>query len=174
MKEKERKPATSARDPLPALAAWLGLGAAGGFFVWTLGLAAGGAGAPPAALASYAKSLLAGLAASGIAVALAPWAMAGAWLARASYASCALYAGFLTTLGWQGWPWLLLAAAAGVLALLRRSDLSHAARELLLLHAMGTLGALYASFQLPTFLAAWPAFRETFGGLWLVLTSIGS
>jgi hypothetical protein len=157
------------------IAAWLGIGAAGAFFTWAaLGLQSGGPPAVDVALPTYGWALLIGLAASGIVVALGALLGQVAWLARASYASCLLYAEFLAALGGSWWPWLLLASAALMLVALRRRDLSRSGVELLLLHAMGTLGALYACFQLPTFLAAWPAFREVASSLWLVLTSIAS
>jgi hypothetical protein len=156
------------------LAAWLGIGAAAAFFTWNFELRPGAAPAVDVALPSYGWALLLALAASGIAVALGSALGQVAWMARASYASCLLYAGFLATLGWPWLPWLLIAAAIALLVALKRRNFSRAGIELLLLHGMGTLGALYACFQLPTFLAAWPAFREVAGALWLVLTSVGS
>jgi hypothetical protein len=155
-----------------ALAAWLGLGACVGFLAWVLGFGLDGPGAPQAALESYGRSLLTGLAVSGVAVALGAALGQGAWLARASYASCLFYAGFLATLGWRLWPWLLLAAAAALLASLRRRDFTHATQPLLLLHAMGSLGGLYAALQLRTFITAWPMFRNVLSALWLLLTSL--
>lgn len=155
-----------------ALTAWLGLGASVGFLAWVLGFGLGGPGAPEAVLDSYGRSLLTGLAVSGVVVAVGAALGQSAWLARASYASCLLYAGFLATLGWRPWPWLLLAAAAALLAPLRRRDFTHAAQPLLLLHAMGSLGGLYAAFQLKTFLTGWPMFRNVLSALWLLLTSL--
>jgi hypothetical protein len=155
-----------------ALAAWVGLGASAAFLAWILGWGPDGPGAPEAALGSYGRSLLAGLVVSGVVAALGTALGQAAWLARAGYASCLLYAAFPATLGWRSWPWLLLAAAAALLASLRRRDFTHAAQPLLLVHAMGSLGGLYACFQLRTFLAAWPTFRDVLSGLWLVLASL--
>lgn len=154
------------------VSAWLGIGAAAAFFAWALELGSGAAPAVDVTLPTYGWALLLGLAASGVVVALGSALGQVTWLARASYASCILYAGFLTTLGWSWLPWLLIVAAIVMVVALRRRDVSHAAAELLLLHAMGTLGALYASFQLHAYLAAWPAFREVASSLWLVLVSV--
>jgi hypothetical protein len=171
MTDQQRQEEASPPTALSLLAAWAGIGGAAGFLSWVVEFGAAGAGGPPIALGSYARSLLVGLAASAAVVGLDSLRGQATWLARASYASCLLYAGFLTTLAGSWWPWFLLAAALLLLVALRRRDLTHAAVELLLLHSMGTLGALYACFQLPNYLAGWPAFREVADALWLVLTS---
>ena len=157
-----------------AVAAWFGIGAAGAFFAWALAVRSEVAPAVDVALPAYGWAVLIGLSSSGAVVALGAALGQVAWLARASYASCVFYVAFLATFG--GWwvPWLLLGGAGVMLVALRRRDLSQSGVELLLLHAMGTLGALYATFQLRTFLAAWPAFREVAGSLWLVLSSLAS
>jgi hypothetical protein len=164
-----RSAATSLATPL---AAWLGLGLSAGFLLWVVGSGEHGLAAPAAALGAYAWWVLVGLAVAAVLVAVGAAAQQRAWLARASYASCLFYLGFLVVLDWRPLPWVLLAGACLLLVPLRRSDLTNASGPLVLLHAMGSLGALYMSFQLRTFLAAWPAFRDVLAALWLALTPI--
>ena len=159
-----RSAATSIATPL---AAWLGLGLSAGFLLWVVGSGEHGVAAPAAALGSYARWLLVGLAVAAVLVAVGTAAGQRAWLARASYASCLFYLGFLAVLDWRPLPWALVAGACALLVALRRSDLTNASVPLVLLHAMGSLGGLYLSFQLRTFLAAWPAFRDVLAALWL-------
>jgi hypothetical protein len=151
------------------LVAALGLGSSLGFFLWLVAGGAAGVGEIEPALRSYSGWLLAGLAIGGL-LAGATAALAGpAWLARAGYASCLLYAGCFAGGAGRYLPWGLLVAAGAALAALRRTHCAGALRAILLLHAMGTLGGLYMRFQLPVFLAAWPAFREVLAGLRLLL-----
>lgn len=152
------------------LAAGLGLALSIGFLLW---LVAGGVNParPEIALASYARWLLAGSMAGAVLTAAIPVSARAAWLARISYASSVFYLGFLAVLGWPALPWVLFAAACALLAALRRSDLANAGTPLLLFHVMCSLGALYMTFQLGKFLAAWPAFLDVLKGLWLVVAS---
>jgi len=155
------------------LASWAGLGLASGFFLWTLGVGAGGPGAPETVLWPYAGSVSVGLGVGGVLAALVRAAAGTAWLARAGYASSLLYLGSLVTL-WQPLAWAALAGACSVLVPLRRSDCTNANAPLLLLHAMGSLSGLYVCFQLRTYLATWPAFRDVLAGLWLLVRSVPS
>jgi hypothetical protein len=168
MRQRKRQSRAATVALTPVLATWLGLGASIGFYVWILGIGRAGPGTPEVALGSYGRSLLPGLAASAALVGLGFALGQAAWLARASYASCLLYCACLATLGPPPLRWAALAAACALLAALRRSALTNASSALLLLHAMGSLSGLYLTFQLRTFLAAWPAFREVLGALWLL------
>ena len=157
-------------NAMPAmLVSWLGLGAATGFFTWIVRTAPDGPGPPETALAGYAGSLLIGLVASAPLFALTWVLRISQWFARISYASCLLYLSVLATPDGLMLAWAFPVVACSLLGLLRHSRIAEARVALVLVHAMGTLSGLYLSFQLPSFIASWPAFREVLAALWLLL-----
>jgi hypothetical protein len=120
-------------------------------------------------LVAYLQALPLGLVVGSLA-AVAGWGVT--WLRRATghlaVTSTLLYAGVLKVLGLALLPWLLLLAvilltAAGTV---RGRPPATAGGGVALLHAMGTLTALYLAVHLAAFTSAWPAFRVVLISLW--------
>jgi hypothetical protein len=153
----------------PTLILWASLGAASGFLLWSLRVAAAGAAAVEASLQLYASSLLIGLLLSGIVLAcLRALREQSSSLGFVSYASCVVYLGFGAALGWPLLPELLAASAAALMIFGRARWLVAVEPPLLLAHVMGTVSGLYLFFHLREFLSALPAFRDVLQGLWML------
>jgi hypothetical protein len=152
---------------------WLSLGAAMGFFLWTINSSPVQMQKLEAMLSAYGVFLGSGMVISGIVVFVMRLNGMQSQLTAVACASCIVYLGFLKALGWNLVPWILVTLTIPLFFNFRKSEIKSGS-SMILLQSVGTLCGLYMSLHLRDFLAGWGPFQEVVAGMWLLLTGSGA